>query len=129
MDLWKRLGQIGSKQPVIEQPQPVIKRVEPATLFQNMIMLAEQLNYNLEQFESLLDQEQTFTLEQYNQLYELLFTCVRPFETIYELLKFEKEKVEQLAIYERQTVIKRQELLKQLENKKPQVQQGQTGQK
>ena len=115
MGIFKNIG----KKKETTQPGKVepIEPIEPNILYNHTAYTANYIqNTLLKQYESMLNAGQGLTLQQYEALLPNFVALAQSFEKIYELMRFDMEKLQEIRKYNELSYQKRMELIKQLEN-------------
>lgn len=95
---------------------PPVSMIDPSTLYHNTIDLQEELTIMLRQYESLTRSGNTLKLEQYKMMIKSFQSLAQEFEKIYELMRFDIDKLEEINKYHDRAQAKREQLLQQLNN-------------
>lgn len=98
----------------INAPRAPISMVDPSTLYHKTADLQNELTTLLRQYESLASGNNNLKLEQYQLLLNNFKGLATQFENVYEIMKFDTEKLEEIRKYHEKSQKKRQELVRQL---------------
>jgi hypothetical protein len=114
MNLFKKIFTGKETEKPKEQEIPVRQPLTPQEMNQRAQTLGTMIQETLEEYDYMLNKGKQLNLPEYNEILQQFIKLAQDFEKLFELMTFDKEKLEEIAKYNEKSKIKREELKKQL---------------